>query len=109
MTGALLIHGECFVQALEGDEDTVRALFERIERDDRHDEVSVVFAEQVGDRVFERWAMAEVSDGGAPDIPLLMNVNKGGISPAASRPTTPQQDAVLALMRETVREDLHAV
>ena len=41
-------------------------------------------------RVFGRWSMAMVSDDGESDIPLLMNVDKGGISPAAPRPTTPR-------------------
>ena len=39
VTGALLITDHYFVQALEGEEDRVRALFDRIRRDDRHDEV----------------------------------------------------------------------
>ena len=38
-----------------------------------------------------------------PDIPLLMNKDKGGISPAAPRPTTPEQDAALDAMREQIR------
>ena len=34
-----------------------------------------------------------------------MNVNKGGISPAAPRPTTPEQESVLEFMRNSVRGD----
>lgn len=33
-----------------------------------------------------------------------MNVDKGGASPAAPRPTTPEQDAVLDRMRAALRE-----
>jgi hypothetical protein len=58
VTGALLTHGDWFVQALEGDEDTVRGLYEHIFRDDRHERVSVISTGQVDHRVFSRWAMA---------------------------------------------------
>jgi hypothetical protein len=45
VTGALLTHGDWFVQALEGQEATVRALYERIHRDRRHEKITVIFAE----------------------------------------------------------------
>jgi hypothetical protein len=47
--------------------------------------------------------MARVSDDGQPDIPLLMNVDKGGASPAAPRPTTPEQESILDFMRDSIR------
>lgn len=100
ITGALLISGDWFVQALEGDETAVRSLYDHIAKDKRHERVSVIDASHVDERVFSRWSMARVSDEeDKPDIPLLMNVNKGGASPAAPRPTTPEQEAVLAVMR----------
>jgi hypothetical protein len=40
---------------------------------------------------------------GEPDIPLLTNVDKGGISPAQPRPTTGTQEAVLDVMRQSLR------
>jgi hypothetical protein len=85
VTGALLVWGENVVQTLEGDEQTVRDLYRTIER------------------VFGKWSMARVSDEDQPDIPLLMDRDKGGITPAARRPTTPEQDAVLDSMRDQVR------
>ena len=47
--------------------------------------------------------MARVGDEDQPDIPLLMDRDKGGITPAARRPTTSEQDAVLESMRDHVR------
>ena len=47
--------------------------------------------------------MAKVAADGEPDIPLLTNVNKGGISPAQPRPTTEDQETVLAVMRQSIR------
>lgn len=42
VTGALLLSGELFVQALEGEESVVRDLYATIAGDDRHHEVSIV-------------------------------------------------------------------
>ena len=106
ITGALLVHGDWFAQVLEGDEAPVRALFARIEQDGRHDRVSVLEAGSA-QRVFGRWAMARVSAEGEPDIPLI--AHRDGISPAAGRGTTPDQEAVLDVMRQATRDDARAV
>lgn len=98
ITGALLLSGEHFVQTLEGDEAIVRTLFAHIETDPRHDEVAVVQTGDVDQRVFARWAMARVSADGEPDIPLI--AHQDGISPAASRGATPDQEALLQTMRQ---------
>jgi hypothetical protein len=45
--------------------------------------------------------MARVSDDGERDIPLIAHTD--GISPAAGRPTTPEQDELLAVMRAALR------
>lgn len=107
VTGALLLVGDWFVQTLEGDEATVRALFTTIERDPRHDSVTLVDTRPVDERVFARWAMAEVAEDGAADIPLI--AHRDGISPAAGRGTTPEQEAILDEMREAARGDAAAV
>ncbi len=101
ITGALLLSDEWFVQILEGDESAVRALYDRIEADPRHDSVSLLETGMVDDRVFSRWAMAKVATDGEPDIPLI--AHQDGISPAAGRGTTPEQDSVLAAMRAAAR------
>ena len=106
ITGALLVHGDWFAQVLEGSEEPVRALFAHIEQDGRHDRVSVLEAGSA-QRVFGRWAMARVSAEGEPDIPLI--AHRDGIAPAASRGTTPGQEAVLDVMRRATRDDAHAV
>lgn len=105
ITGALLITDNYFVQALEGEEAAVRALYERIGRDPRHEDLMLVDEKAVDHRVFSRWAMAEVSKDGSADIPLLANSEHGGISPAAPRPSTREQYDVLRLMRNTIGAD----
>jgi len=106
ITGALLISGDWFAQALEGDEEAVRALFATIERDSRHERISVLEDRTVPGRVFGRWAMARVSADGEPDIPLIAGA--GGIIPAAGRGATPEQESILDIMREATRGDGHA-
>jgi hypothetical protein len=102
ITGALLLSGSWFVQTLEGDEQLVRSLFASIERDPRHDSVSVLEAGAADDRAFPRWSMARVSeDGSAPDTYLI--AHETAIAPASSRGVTPRQESVLSVMRQAVR------
>ena len=98
ITGALLVSGQYFVQTLEGAEDAVRALYDRIEKDSRHDEVTLLQTGTAGERVFGRWAMARVDDGSDADIPLLAD-KKRGVTRAADRRPTPEQEVALADMR----------
>jgi hypothetical protein len=103
VTGALLIDGDRFVQVLEGDETTVRGLYARIAADTRHDQVELLDEQAVPERVFSRWSMAKVGADGETDIPLLMNRDKGGATPAAPRPGTPEQDELLEQMHTGAR------
>lgn len=57
ITGLLLYHNGHFVQALEGREDAVRDLYERIRRDPRHCAVSTMFEQPIGRREFPDWSM----------------------------------------------------
>jgi hypothetical protein len=102
LTGALLVTDDWFVQTLEGDEGTVRALFAKIEQDPRHDRVEVLEADQVEGRVFARWAMARVAEDGERDINLI--AHRDGIHPAAPRgETTEEQEGLLKVMRDAAR------
>jgi len=104
--GALLVTGDSFVQVLEGDESTVRKLYARISHDPRHESVTLVETGPVHEPVFARWAMAEVSAEGEPDIPLI--AHQDGISPASSRGTTPDQEEILNVMRGVARDQVAA-
>src|SRR5690349_10865547 len=106
VTGALIVTGDSFAQTLEGDEQVVRELYEHICGDDRHDEVTLLQAEAVDDRVFARWAMAEVSGDGGPDTRLLSNADRGTIVAAGrDERVTPEQEPVLAFMRESIAHE----
>lgn len=103
VTGALLLGPQTFVQTLEGEETVVRELFSRICGDPRHDGVTLLDARSVGDRVFSRWAMAQVAEQGESDIALLAHAD--GIAPAVARTPTGEQELVLDLMRGAARRE----
>ena len=67
ITGALLLRDDWFVQTLEGDEQAMRALYDRITVDPRHEAVELLETGTVPARVFVRWAMAKVSTVGDSD------------------------------------------
>lgn len=58
VTGALLYNAGSFAQVLEGTLEDVAAVFERIQRDDRHTEVTVIQSGPISKRHFPDWAMA---------------------------------------------------
>ena len=58
VTGALLFNAGSFAQVLEGPRAAVEATFERIQRDPRHSDVSVIQCEPVAERGFSNWSMA---------------------------------------------------
>jgi hypothetical protein len=57
ITGALLACDGWFVQALEGEHVKVVQTFDRISRDKRHSDISLIKAEAVPDRLFAKWSM----------------------------------------------------
>lgn len=64
ITGVLCYHGGTFFQMLEGDEERVRAVMERVDRDPRHFGVTVLLEQHVARRAMPDWSMAfrEISD-----------------------------------------------
>lgn len=57
ITGMLLYHDGCFMQAIEGDPDQVDSLFDRIKKDRRHKMVIIVHEERSSERAFADWRM----------------------------------------------------
>ena len=58
VTGALLFTGGCFCQVLEGDRAAVDEIFDSIQRDDRHRNISLLSLRPTSQRVFPKWSMA---------------------------------------------------
>ena len=57
ITGMLLFRDGFFIQAMEGDEDTLDELFERIKQDERHYNVLQIYKKPIEQRLFPDWAM----------------------------------------------------
>lgn len=57
ITGFLLASKTHFLQVVEGTFEDVNALFQRIARDTRHDEIQILSYEIIDARLFETWAM----------------------------------------------------
>ncbi|SIS89160.1 Sensors of blue-light using FAD [Zobellia uliginosa] len=58
ITGCLLFYKDRFVQYLEGEETVVRELFERIKKDSRNREVTLLSESKIQNREFDSWSMA---------------------------------------------------
>ena len=68
ITGALLYSGGWFCQVVEGTEDALDELFETIQMDPRHKQVTVLHFEPIESRSFDEWAMAYA--GVCSDVPF---------------------------------------
>lgn len=60
VTGVLMFNNGCFLQVLEGAYSAVSQTFERIQRDERHDQVVVLDAGHPDEPLFKDWSMAFV-------------------------------------------------
>ncbi|WP_010164991.1 BLUF domain-containing protein [Sphingomonas sp. PAMC 26617] len=60
VTGALMFNSGCFAQVLEGSCSAVEAVFERIQQDERHGDVSLLAFDPAPSRAFENWSMGFV-------------------------------------------------
>jgi hypothetical protein len=61
ITGVLCHGGGVFVQALEGGREAVNALYHRIARDERHQEVTLLHYAEISERHFAGWTMGQVN------------------------------------------------
>lgn len=76
ITGALMFNSGSFAQILEGPSAPVFDLFERIQRDERHADATLLFFGQVATRAFPHWSMAFVGQS-ATEERLFAGVNAG--------------------------------
>lgn len=57
ITGSLICRSDIYLQLIEGPSEKIDTLFEKIRRDDRHVEVTVLSRAQPQDRLFPEWDM----------------------------------------------------
>jgi hypothetical protein len=100
VTGALLFDSGYFAQTLEGPRLAIERIFERIQRDPRHGEVTVLGSQTHGRRDFPEWSMAHV----APPGGIASAMAAIALDTSLSRPTASAEE-VLGLLRSLVIQE----
>jgi len=83
VTGALMFNCGCFAQVLEGPRGAIEDVFERIQQDDRHGDVSLLAFDPVANRAFENWSMGFVGASVADSARYGSLVQESGFDPAS--------------------------
>ncbi len=60
--GMLYYDSNYFLQTLEGDEENVHHIFDKIAEDFRHDDIKVLAKEPIQSRLFSKWQMGYAGD-----------------------------------------------
>ena len=58
VTGCLLFHKGQFLQILEGEFETINALYAKIKKDKRHTDDITLHMKEIEGRIFDKWSMA---------------------------------------------------
>lgn len=58
LTGILICNSNVFMQLLEGTKENIMKLMDKVEKDPRHDQVTIVHEGDVDERFFPDWSMA---------------------------------------------------
>jgi hypothetical protein len=104
VTGALLFSDGCFAQVLEGRRSDVESVFENIQCDPRHCDVTILHLHEVERRSFGEWSMAF---GGIEGVSSNPELHDDGMSPADGiLATVAGQNLLLALRNVVYRDDL---
>ena len=73
LTGVMMFRGSTFLQLLEGPEDNVRALYNKIGKDKRHRNLMTLMERTTDKRIFQDWSMA-YHEIGPIDLKLISEV-----------------------------------
>lgn len=104
VTGALLFSDGCFAQVLEGAREDVEMVFETIQCDPRHSDVTIMHLHEVDERSFGAWSMAF---GGIDGVSVDPRINADGMGPVDGILAMPAGTNLLAALRSVVyRDDL---
>lgn len=78
ISGILLFDGETFLQVLEGPQDAVLPLFDKIAQDPRHTQVEALFQRGIVERDFDGWSMglAHIDGDHMRSLPGLVDPSK---------------------------------
>jgi hypothetical protein len=62
ITGALIFENNQFGQVIEGPEDVIESLWEKIQQDDRHKNIRLIERKSISSRSFQKWTMVFQGD-----------------------------------------------
>ena len=62
ITGALIFENNQFGQVIEGPEDVIESLWEKIQKDDRHKNIRLIERKSIASRSFQKWTMVFQGD-----------------------------------------------
>ncbi len=99
VTGALFYNSGYFAQVLEGPKKSIEKVFERIQQDERHGDVTVLECSECETRDFGEWSMAHV----APMTGVEASIAEDTLSRAMTAPSGSGHD-VLELLRSLVNQ-----
>jgi hypothetical protein len=101
ITGLLLYKDGNIIQALEGPDKEVDALFARIKRDPRHKSVSLILRKPISERRFPTWSMA-FRDLNSKDLQSLAGYSDFLNSAFTERPNPSQTELLLDLFKRSM-------
>jgi hypothetical protein len=102
VTGALIFSDGCFAQVLEGAREDVEQVFETIQCDPRHSDVTIMHLHEVEERSFGAWSMAF---GGIDGVSVDPRINADGMGPVEGILALQAGQQLLAALRSVVHRD----
>jgi hypothetical protein len=102
ITGALLFSDGCFAQVLEGAREDIELVFETIQCDPRHSDVTIMHLHEVDERSFGDWSMAF---GGIDGVSVDPRINADGMGPVEGILALQAGQNLLAALRSVVHRD----
>jgi hypothetical protein len=102
VTGALLYSDGCFAQVLEGRREDVEHIFETIQCDRRHSDVTIMHLHPVDERSFAAWSMAFAGIEGVSGKPMVIG---DGMLAADDILSSEAGQNLLAALRSVVHRD----
>lgn len=73
ISGLLCFDGQKFMQLIEGPRDSIQSLMKRLQRDERHRDIAVIYEAETAKRDFGHWSMrAELVSSDAQDMAALL-------------------------------------
>lgn len=82
VTGMLLYRDGFFIQALEGEDNVVAALYTKIQQDARHERIITVYRNEIEQRMFGNWTM------GFNDLGAMNPADHPGLTDILTKPLT---------------------